>query len=212
MRHATCGGLLRGASLMDPVGKIIATHGCSGKSVCDNKGPILMMRRVAPIGLVVGMSRDCFARIGGNTPMSMGLSMCNSRVFGNAVGLVCPAVSTTAHAFPVRVGLSGESRHIHPKVFTHTALGFNATSGIIIPSLTVIGRTNSNSHCICICGSNGMSCGGMRLNEHVKARCRLGSNIPGGSRMIITNRTHLTGNIRMRMRGWCLVALARCGV
>lgn len=159
-----------------------------------------MMRRVAPIGLLVGISRACFAGIGGNAPISIGLSMCNSRIFAKAVGLVCPAVSTAAHAFRMRVELSGGSRHIHPNVFTHTALGFKATRGIIIPSLTVIGRTNSNSHCMFICGSNGISCGGIRLNEHVNARCRLGSNMPSGSRIMITKRSHLIGNVRMRMR------------
>lgn len=180
----------------------MATHGCSDNSVCDNNGPILAIRGVAPIGLLVGMSRICFAGIGGNTPIGIGLSICNSRTFRNGVDLVCPAVSPSAHAFRIRVRLPGRGRGMHPKVFTHTDLGFNARRGIIIPSLTVIGRTNTNSHCICMCGSKGIACGGIRLKHHVNARCRLGSNMPGGSRMIVTNRAQLVGNARMRMRGW----------
>lgn len=204
MHHASCGGLLRGARLLDPVRKIIATHGFSGNSLCSStSAPILIVRRVAPIGLLVGMSRPCFPGIAGNVVMGIGFSICNSRRFRKGIDLICPAVSTTARAFPMRMGLTGAHRHVHPKVFNHIAIDFNALQRIIIPSRTVIGHTNSNSHCMCICGSNGISCGGMRLKHQVKARCRLVSKIRSGSRIIITNRAHLTSNIRITM-GWGL--------
>ncbi len=195
-----CGGVVRGARLLDPVSNVIATHGCSGNSLCTNT-TVLAIRRVHPIGLLIGMSRGCCSGMGGNSGTVVALSTLPNRGFATAMSLGCPAVGTTARAFPMRLVLDGRSRGIHPNVFTHTRLGFNARRHIMIPSVTVIGRPNSNRHFICMCGRNGMGCIGMRLNRHLSSTCRLLNNIPSNTAMIVTNRNQLTSNVRIEIRG-----------